>query len=278
MFDFINNFLNRITMYRLTLYYLAGLFLIAVIFSFLGILPYSPLALLSSALIVLSVCWLTNVIFAAVFNARANIESTYITALILVLIITPPSAADYLSNAAFLIWASIWAMASKYILAIRKKHIFNPAAFAVALTALTIHQSASWWVSSLSMMPFVVMGGLLIVRKIRRWDLVASFLITAMLIRLGFSLFGGSDFMAIFQKMLLFGSSLLFFAFVMITEPLTAPSSKLLRMFYGALVGFLFIPAVHIGSIYSTPELALLAGNIFTFLTSLKGRYILKQS
>lgn len=262
-------------MYRLALYYLAFLFLIAVIFCSFGILSYSPFALIISALIILFTCWLTNVIFAAVFKAPANIESMYITALILALIITPPSSADYFSNFSLLMWASIWAMASKYIFAVRKKHIFNPAAFAVALTALTINQSASWWVSSLYMLPFVAAGGLLVVRKIRRFDLVASFFVVAMFTILGFNFLAGADFIAVGQK-IIFYTPLLFFAFVMLTEPLTAPSTKISRVCYGALVGFLFAPSIHIGSTYSTPELALLVGNIFAFLVSPKGKWILK--
>lgn len=271
----VDHFLNKITMYRLVLYYLAFLFLIAVIFGSLGILPYSPFALLISTLVLLLVCWITNIIFARVFNAPANVESIYITALILALIITPPSFINYLSDFSFLIWVSVWAMASKYIFAIRKKHIFNPVAFAVALTALTIDQSASWWISNLYMMPFVVAGGLLIIRKIRRFDLVVSFFIMAMFSILGFSLLNGSDFIITVQKTLLY-SPLLFFAFVMITEPLTTPPNKLSRIFYGVFVGFLFAPAIHIGSINFTPEIALLVGNIFVFFVSPKGRWILK--
>ena len=41
-------------------------------------------------------------------------------------------------------------------LPLNKKHLFNPAAFAVALTALTINQSATWWIGgNLPMMAFV---------------------------------------------------------------------------------------------------------------------------
>ena len=45
----------------------------------------------------------------------------------------------------------------------------------------------------------------------------------------------------------------------MLTEPLTAPTTRLPRLAFAALVGFLFAPNVHIGSFYFTPELALLA-------------------
>ena len=61
----------------------------------------------------------------------------------------------------------------------------------------------------------------------------------------------------------LLSSPLFFFAFVMLTEPLTAPTRRLPRLVFAALVGFLFAPNVHVGSFYLTPELALLVGNLF---------------
>lgn len=271
----IDKILNGITMYRLILYYLIFLFAVAVIFGFLKILPYGSIELIISALVILSTCWITNIIFARVFNAQANIESMYITALILVLIITPLSSFNDLPYSLFLIWASVWAMASKYIFAIRKKHIFNPAAFAVALTAFTIDQSASWWISALPMTPFVLAGGCVIIRKIRRFDLAISFLVVATATILGLNYLKGADLLAVTEKTLLY-SPIFFFVFVMITEPLTTPPTKILRICYGASVGFLFAPLIHIGTIYSTPELALVAGNIFSYLISPKGKFVLK--
>src|SRR5665647_2260246 len=142
---FIDNILNRITMYRLVLYYLVALVLAAFVFGFFGILPYDPTAIAFSTILIVAVCWVTNWVFARMFEAATNVESVYITALILVLIINPVTATDH-AGVGFLIFASVWAMASKYIFAIGKKHIFNPAAFAVALTALVINEPATWWV------------------------------------------------------------------------------------------------------------------------------------
>jgi ferredoxin-NADP reductase len=62
----------------------------------------------------------------------------------------------------------------------------------------------------------------------------------------------------------------------MLTEPLTSPPTKTLRILYGVLTGFLFAPFVHIGSIYFTPELALVFGNIFVYFVSPKEKLILK--
>ncbi len=271
MFKSIDNILNKITMYRLVLYYLTGLLAIAFIFSLFGILPYDPAGLALSSVIILSVSLVTNWIFARIFNATTNVESVYITALILILIITPVMPSNH-AGIGFLIFASVWAMASKYMFAIGKKHLFNPAAFAVALSALVINQSATWWVGgNLPLMFFVLIGGLLIVRKIQRFDMVGSFA----LVTLGATfLTSGNGMMAIEQTLL--HSSFFFFAFVMLTEPLTTPPNRMLRVIYGAIVGLLFAPNTHIGSLYFTPELALVIGNVFSYAVSPKGRFMLE--
>jgi ferredoxin-NADP reductase len=166
-------------------------------------------------------------------------------------------------------------MASKYVLAIRRKHLFNPAAVAVALTALTLNQAASWWVGALPMMPFVLVGGLLIARKLARFDLIVSSVGAAFAVTLGASLANGTGLLAATGR-LLAETPLLFFAFVMLTEPLTTPPVRTRRVVYGAVVGCLFASPLHVGQVFVTPELALLIGNVFSFLMSPKARYLLR--
>ena len=48
--NFIDRFLNNITMYRLVMYYLIVLLAIAAIFGAFGILPYNPIAIIFSTL------------------------------------------------------------------------------------------------------------------------------------------------------------------------------------------------------------------------------------
>src|SRR5436190_6277098 len=168
MLKFIDHLLNRITMYRLVLYYLIFLLGAAVVLAFTGRLDTDPYALLFTTAFLVAACSLTNWSFAKAFSVPANAESVYISALILALIISPLQTYHDLW---FLGWASVWAMASKYLVAINRKHLFNPVALAVALTYFTINQSASWWVGDARMLPFVLLGGLLIVRKCRRFDL-----------------------------------------------------------------------------------------------------------
>lgn len=271
MLNFIDDFLNKITTYRLVLYCLIFLAIMALIFSFFGKMPFKSLDFIFSTLFLLIFCIVVNGIFAKVFGAPSNTESVYITALILALIINP---IHYPSQLLFLFFTSGLAMASKYILAINKKHIFNPAAVSVAITSLAIGQAASWWVGNLYMAPFVLPVGILITRKIRRADLVISFFAVSSIIILANVLFNGGNILKT-AEFIVFYSFLLFLGFVMVTEPMTTPPKRSLRITYGVILGFLVAPFVHVAGFYSTPELALVAGNIFSYIVSPKQKLIL---
>ena len=141
MLNFIDDYLNKTTMYRLVLYYLIALLGGAFILSMFGLLPNTPTEILISTAVLVVCSLITNAIFANIFDAVPNIESVYLTALILALIISP--SLDPI-NIIFMFWAAVLATGSKYILAYHKKHFFNPAAIAVVLTAFVLNQSASW--------------------------------------------------------------------------------------------------------------------------------------
>ncbi len=256
MLSYIDNFLNKITMYRLVLYYLIILIAIAIIFSFLGILPYNPIFFLLGTFFILSVSMVTNVIFAKIFKAPVNAESFYITAFILVLVITPLKSFTDTAFINFASWATFWAIASKFILAIRKKHIFNPVAIGLVISMIITELSASWWIGTASMLPFVLIGGFLIARKTLQNDLVWSFLITAVAL-IFISKIGSSIDILQMIKQIFLDTPIIFFGTIMLTEPITAPPKMYLRILYGALVGYLYAPFIHIGSIYGTPEIAL---------------------
>lgn len=269
--ELIDGLLNRITMYRLVLYYLIALLGAAVVMSFLGILKYDPFALLFSTGFLIAVCWVTNWIFGKAYGVPTNVESAYISALILALIINPLQSYNDLW---FLGWAGVLAMASKYIVAINKRHIFNPIAFAVALTYVAVNQDASWWVGNAPMLPFVIVGGLLLVRKIQRFDLFLSFFGTALAATVALMVVQASDFVTTMAGTFLY-SPLFFFGFVILTEPLTTPPTRVLRVLYGALVGVLMAPQLHLGAFYITPEIAILIGNVLSYLVSPKQTLVL---
>lgn len=275
MFKAIDRVLDHVTMYRLLVYYLIGLLVVAVGFSAAGKLSYSPVAIAGLAIYTVVVAWVTNKVFAWFLEIPANNDSTYITALILSLIITP-STDRY--NVLFITAATGLAVASKYVLTYRKRHIFNPAAIAVVLTALGPMQSASWWVGNSYMMLFVLIGGFLLIRRIRRGTMVITFLITSLLATSAEAIINHHNVITTLHNTIL-SSSLLFLAFVMFTEPLTSPTVKKYQIWYGILVGLLFPPQMHIGTFFSTPERALVIGNIFAYIVNPKVKLfpVLKQ-
>lgn len=274
MIKAIDSILNRITMYRLVLYELIFLLAIAAGLGFAGIISYNPIAILFSAAFIFSLCWITNGIFAHTFDAPYNPESTWITSLILALIITPPVAVIDTQYLPLAFWASTIAIASKYIFAIRKKHVFNPAAFGVAATAIFLGLPASWWIGTMWIAPFALAGGLLIVRKIHRFDMWWTFIITYAVGMLFFAVDHNLSIPLTFSQSFLYAPAF-FFSTVMLTEPATSPGSRIWRLPYAFGVASLFLPNVGVGSFYFSPELALLAGNIGTYIVSSKDKLVL---
>jgi glycine betaine catabolism B len=270
MIQLIDSALSRITMYRLALYYVAGLLLVAFGFGFVGLVPNDPTALIFSAALILGVCWVANRLFAMLLKVPANAESVYITAFILALILPPTTAANLLGVAG-LVLASFAAIASKFVLAIRHKHIFNPVAIGVAVSAVALDQPATWWVGgNLPLAPLVLIGGLLVMRKVQRLDMVGVYLLANLGVTFATSRFGQYG-EALTQSLLY--SPLFFAGFAMLTEPLTSPHSRGARLAYGAIVGALSSPNIHIMDYYFTPEIAFLIGNIFAWTVSPKGRF-----
>ena len=164
-------------MYRLVLYYLIMLVAASVTLSSFTFLPFSSLSIILSAGVLLATCFIVNKLLSFVFKVPANIESSYITALILTLIITP---AGRPSDFIFLVVAGALAMIGKYVLFFEKRHIFNPAAAAVVVTGFIFGWYASWWVGTLLMLPFLL-AGILIVIKIKRIEMVSIFIAAATL-------------------------------------------------------------------------------------------------
>jgi len=254
-------------MYRLMLYFLICLVLLATVFSAAGLLAYKPLAILASAAWLSLACYAINQVIARLVRARTNVESQFITALILALIAGP---GPFPANLGLLTLLAFLAMGSKYLLAYRRRHAFNPAAFAVAAAALLLREGASWWVSSRLLLPFVLVGGLLVARKTRRFHLVVSFLVTYLvLLVIVYPLRGiPVSFLPNLLREVTLSSPLFFFTFVMLVEPISGPQSRRARIVYGAGVACVWmLYGQLLPSFPYNLETALLTGNAVVFLT-----------
>lgn len=272
LFAPIDKFLNSITMYRLVLYGLCILALVSLTLSLFNYLPFTPIQFTTTFVICFVSCYLSNKVFSLLFRAATNYESFFITALILFFVIAPINdEKDMLITAG----AGVLAMGSKYILAIWKKHFFNPVAIAVLILGLLGYGNAIWWVGSLNLLPFVIILGALVVRKIRRFFLVIPFYVTGILTMLLFNLqYNISPLDSFIQFFTSWPS--VFFATIMLTEPLTSPPTQKLRIMYAVIVGILFGSQFSFGIIHASPELSLVIGNIFSYLVSPKQKLFLQ--
>lgn len=244
----IDKLLNNVTMYRLMLYVLGAMSVCGIALSFADVLPMSGSTLLISLATLLIVTYATDLSFARLFGAVRNAESSAITALILFLILFQPGN---LADLILMAFVGFLAIASKYLLTIHGKHVFNPAAFG-AVVAGVIGSGASWWVATPALFPVVAIGGFLVARKTRRfWTLVLPFL--------ALSLLFASRSTTVVDALLSW--PLVFFATMMLTEPMTLPVSRHGQLSSAVLVASLMTMSFSFGPLYSSPELALLILN-----------------
>lgn len=267
----IDEILNRITMYRLVLYGLVSVLIVGTFFGFNGTLGISGPGLLISSLILLPLCYTLNRLFAYVFRASPSSESSLITALILVCILPP---ADTSSRAFAIALAGVIAIASKYIFVWRKSHLFNPAAFGATAVGLAGLLPITWWIGSPSMLPVTLLFGVLILRKIKRLELFIVFALTTLVIML-FANSGSQEAHEVVKGAFL-SWPLIFFGSIMLAEPSTMPSTRYYRNLYAILVGVIFASQLKLGPISTTPQVALIAGNLFAFAVSPRQKLRLK--
>jgi glycine betaine catabolism B len=270
----LDRFINGITMYRLTLGGLQVLALISIIFGAVGVLSYDAVSLLVSLFILVVACCTSNALFVKLFKAAPSVESSSITAFILFFLLTPATSVH---DAFLLIGAGAVAMASKYIFAIRGRHIFNPAAFGAFFSTFVFGNGAIWWTATLPLLPFVLVLGLLLVRKIHRMRLFvvgvmcAAITIVLTNIAQGFITSSPADLFA-FTKLVFVSWPILFFASIMLTEPATTPPTAEKQTVYGVIAGVLFGLPLHAGTLSMSPELALLVANIYSYFFGAKDR------
>ncbi len=268
----LDRFLNGITMYRLLFYGLGILLALGSVCAALGMFSFGLGSLLVSVAVLLASSVGSNLLFAKLYRVPVNVESAYITALILALIITPKVTVEGILG---LVLAGVLAMASKYVLALHHKHIFNPVALSAFLVSLFGFARVGWWVGTATLLPFTLILGYCVLRKIRREKMAGLFLLVALVIILfeGLVLNGQSLSDTLSQTLL--SGPIIFFAGVMLTEPLTTPPTVSGRYYYAALIALAMTSRWRIGDVSAGPLTGLLLGNIFSYIISPKQRLTL---
>jgi ferredoxin-NADP reductase/Na+-translocating ferredoxin:NAD+ oxidoreductase RnfD subunit len=252
---FIESIINDITMYRLVLYSLIFIATVAVVLGFANVIDLSPESMIISLTVLIVASYASSRLFAWTFSTKHNRESWLISALILFFILMPPKNVKdiiVLALVAFIM------SASKYILVSSGRHIFNPAAIAVVIAGLLGLTHAAWWVGTPYLLPAVIIAGTLVVWKVRRFAMVGLFLGVATLTALSVGLLRGYDLSEVLSVYFLSGP-LFFAAAIMLTEPLTAPTTRKWQLVYAALIGLFMTWKI---ASFFTPEVAIVLGNV----------------
>jgi glycine betaine catabolism B len=261
------------TMYKVVSIGLALQLVWAFGLAFLGYTSFSAGALLASAVTIVGISVLVHYVLARATLAPAHIESTYITALILVLIVQPTLI--YVELAQTALFACV-AVLSKYILVYKHRHLFNPVALSLFVCGLLGMAGGLWWVGSVYMLVPVTSTALVVILKTRRYALVATFLMGTIACMVLFSM--QDPVHAV--KVMLLSYPILFFAAFMLTEPLGLPATTKQQVVYGASVALVAGIPWHWGALYSSLELGLLLANaaVFFYAWPIRARLQLVQA
>lgn len=269
--------LGRVSMYRLVLLALAALAAIAFVLSFFGLVGPGPAELVATLAVLVVVCGATDAAAHAVLRLPWRLESSLVTAHILLFVLRPTLEIAGLAGIAI---AGAAASLSKYVLAWRGRHIFNPAAVgATVLTLLALAVPAlgasSWWVGTPALAGPVIVLGIAVLWRTEKLRMVALFVVIAV----GVAVLRTSaqyqsagvplDFAQVFQPVL-WSSPFLFLGAFMLSEPLTMPPRRWQQLTVAAVVGVLAGWPIDLGAVSLGQERALLIGNIVAFAFSVR--------
>ncbi len=134
---------------------------------------------------------------------------------------------------------SVAAVLSKYVVRSRSANIFNPAALAIVASFYVFHTGQSWW-GALTEVPLaaqavLLAAGLYITNRVNKMPLVLSFLGVYFLLFTVTAFVSSPQWVAeIFRPPDV--EAVLFFAFIILTDPPTSPAKYPDQMVCGALV------------------------------------------
>jgi Na+-translocating ferredoxin:NAD+ oxidoreductase RnfD subunit len=140
-------------------------------------------------------------------------------------------------------FTTIVAIASKHLVKIKKRLIFNPAAFGLLVSSVLFSTEQSWW-GSLSILPvfFVVIlliGGYLVTKRVHKFIQVFVFLGVYFLLLFlmgAFHIGNASDALRV-----PYINTALFLAFFMLTDPPTSPAKDADQMWFGVITAIVSV-------------------------------------
>lgn len=276
--DLLDRQLGRVTMYRLVTIVLGLLVVVMLAFTIHGTFTgrFTVRSELVTLAVLLVVTYASSRLIGLIWRVKPHGESAVISALLLWFIFTPSTD---VGDLAWIAGAGVLANLSKYVLAWRGRHIFNPAAagaFLIYAIQYAIGRdlpiTASWWIGNKQLLAFVAVGAFLVLWRTRRLDIGVLFIVvTAVLITLGLNHIGQPDPV----KTMAYAYPIVFLAGFMLSEPLTLPPRRAQQLVVSLVTAVVFAypiwvllfttspPNLKVFAI--TPGVSLLVGNLVAF-------------
>ncbi|MEV7766492.1 FAD-dependent oxidoreductase [Microbacterium sp. NPDC086615] len=269
--------IGRVSMYRLVLSSLGLLAVYALVLSFAGQIGPQPLEIVASAVVLAVACAATDLAAQGVLRMPRRLESSLITAAIVLFVLRPSLEPLALAGLAL---AGVVASASKYLLVWRGRHVFNPAATGAAvLTIVSVWApdlgGSAWWVGTPLMAIGVLVLGVLLLLRTDKLPIVVTFWLVAMAVAfvrtsIQFQTAGFPVDVPALLLQVAFSSPFLFLGAFMLSEPLTLPPRRLQQYAVAIVVGVLAGWPIAVGAITLGQERALLIGNLVAFAFCLR--------
>ena len=251
---------GAIPMYKLVILCLAAITAVAFVLSFVGQLSRSPLELLVSLIVAVAATALTGWLGALVVKRQFHVESSIITGVLIFMVMEPTIDPVALGGVAL---AGVLASASKYLIAVRGRHIVNPTAAGTFVVGILGIAYPIWWIGTPFLQPVIIIGALLVLYRTQRLALGAAFAMVAGVVSVAASLVGGSTLEAALGFAFL-SSAVFFFGGFMLSEPLTLPPRLWQQLLVAVIAALVF--AVPFDSGYMNKYLlALLVANVIAF-------------
>jgi len=251
-------------MYWVVLLSLLLLFASAFGLSVAGVLQFGLADMAVCLVLFMGVSYGANYLFAYLFSVRAHHLSALITGGILFFIFTPVLT---VANLILYGLVAVTAIASKYVLGWRGRHIFNPAAIAAVIVALAGLQFASWWVAVVPLAIPVLLLAVIVLYKTQRLQFGVLFLTVYYMVIGAIAMFSGHSPLDVIAASATAWVPLFFVGF-MLSEPQAQPGRRVQYLAYAAFVGVL--------ASLVAPEIALVLGNVFGFLVAHRSAIVLK--
>ena len=258
---------GAVTMYVLVIALLSLISAVAIILSLIGELSASPLALIVSLLVAVGAALGSGWIAAKAMRISLHLESSIITGLLVFLILQPKLDLVALLGVAL---ASALATVSKYLIAVRGRHIFNPAAFGTYIVGVLFVLGVPglpfpiWWVGNDLLQPAIAIGAFLVLYRTQRLTMGVVFVLVAAAVLVARYLISGDTALGALSYLFI-SSQFVFVAGFMLSEPLTLPPRRWQQLLIASIVAILFSLPSNLFVLFGNPLLALLIGNLIAF-------------